>query len=1407
MTTAGTEPPPDSPSPASTHPLPDAATLRLRLETLGYTEPLLPESIPLVRHLFADLLLTTESAKKFKAQHDDLLSENASLKGQVGPLRNTVAQLTRENAELHMELVKAKEEGDDRIKKVKGVVRQMEIREKDLRFLVGQYAKRVELEEKKAEEARNKCEGLFAKIGMFENEQEKLGKRQQKAVDKAKLFERLQKIDVETGLEALETNGSKFVSPDPVVADMVRLAQGRVDELEKDCTLLRTRNEDLEHQLEMMQNNLAHRHQEITRLTTELSLARSSVLYPPVTSNSDTPAQHTSPTSSAYAIPDLPTAHQRIQHLESQLQLLNQHCESLEGEISFFHRERKEVWKAVEEERKVGQREVEGERELRRGLERGLKDVSQRVREIERSRSRSPRKGFGRVDRATSPTKAGSEDDDGGEAAFLRQQVEHLNELLERAGKRVKDLSHECEGLRAWKAKWALREERPVPAHQRKTQMQRTKERDEKVSADNAENEAAADAEDERQLLRERVMELEAAVSHHSEKERDFNQQLGEAAQVVDQLAQQVQALAVEADTLRVQLSASRSEIERLTLHLGGTSKERDDLVEVLKGFEEQLLRVQKSVADVTEERDAVLELYEQAAKQLHSGKSANSDINSTAPPELIAARSRVSDLETELDALRADLQSLLSRQHASSENDREAWKVLQSECDRLREVITQKDTERDALLADIQRREQESQQLHVTVQTLQNQLEMERNRVSDIQQASSNDAQQVQQLKATLDNVTAELERAHTEYDKLFSVKASLEQQLSEKKELVMELDRERDRDRDVIDHKTERIVALESHITELENDIVGTRRERDELGLRIDVLENLLNEREKECDHLIRRLENTAQDRDALNHDANRLSEENRALTSDLSALTRENQLVSAQLSTVTGENRSLKTEIAELERQVQKLDDIVLSKEGELERVMSMYRKVVAELERMNQGLMVGDEDRKRTQVELTVKERKMAEVLHRLSEVEEECSRLRIDVRAWEGKCSSLTRALHTSDKEKGFLESELKRMDRELTRVMEVLSGVERSRDEMRRTVDLLRVEGVRFEAEMKKYEEEIQELNGVLHRERDRNRVLEGLVRKERDRAARGLLSSPGADAGDAIAKEGLERLVRELEEELAKWRGECERLRERANSLQEELRLGQRKMSALEQQVRDLTSLLASYDQTHHDAHRSHLTHESSLSSIPDTPNKTDLERRILKELGRTKHQLKKYEAQIARRISIGELSETSETEQSDETSSRISELHRENAAVEGVEPRTPQRRSVKGDRTGSASNSGDSVRSPKDAPATVDDERNTRVEPNQQEEVTKSGEKLNGNDDAFTSESENEDGVATPSTIRSGMTIRGRATAAGSSEPRGNAGELESDGRAGRRRRVEESRKLLETIVQVKDVLANTR
>ncbi|KAI8850107.1 hypothetical protein BC829DRAFT_489040, partial [Chytridium lagenaria] len=165
------------------------ALLRYRLAQLGYKDHLPSDAIPLVRRLFQDLVMTTDSARKFKHQSDRVVQEKAGLEEQE------IGNLTDENNKVHMDIVRLADDRDARDRRAQQMMRRAEAELSDLRFMNTQYANRLAAEQKRSEAERARVEEAFGKMGLLIHHQ-----TGEVVSASDKLFQRLQKIDLETGL-------------------------------------------------------------------------------------------------------------------------------------------------------------------------------------------------------------------------------------------------------------------------------------------------------------------------------------------------------------------------------------------------------------------------------------------------------------------------------------------------------------------------------------------------------------------------------------------------------------------------------------------------------------------------------------------------------------------------------------------------------------------------------------------------------------------------------------------------------------------------------------------------------------------------------------------------------------------------------------------------------------------------------------------------------------------------------------------------------------------------------------------------------------------------------------------------------------------------------------------------------
>jgi centrosomal protein CEP135 len=112
--------------------------LKKRLDALHYCYPLSPESTTLVEKLLNDLIKTTEGFQGLKKTNEELISKQIKEEQTQNYLKKENSKLTKENNDLHFEMMKIKEDLDYRETKWKTTFRSVEGEKNDLKFLLQQ---------------------------------------------------------------------------------------------------------------------------------------------------------------------------------------------------------------------------------------------------------------------------------------------------------------------------------------------------------------------------------------------------------------------------------------------------------------------------------------------------------------------------------------------------------------------------------------------------------------------------------------------------------------------------------------------------------------------------------------------------------------------------------------------------------------------------------------------------------------------------------------------------------------------------------------------------------------------------------------------------------------------------------------------------------------------------------------------------------------------------------------------------------------------------------------------------------------------------------------------------------------------------------------------------------------------
>ncbi|XP_032916518.1 centrosomal protein of 135 kDa isoform X2 [Catharus ustulatus] len=302
--------------------------LRKRLDQLGYRHPLGVDSLPLVEKLFSDLVHTTESLRRAKLSSGKTEKECHNYDTTLEPYKIENARLTRENNDLHLEILKLKELSDHRVKDLKASLRRIEHETSDLKFLNNQYIHKIKVLEKETKAKTEKIQQLQEK-NLQAVVQTPGGKK--KSIPFRRQRMQIDQLVPPSGVSAYPVPQPE----DPYIADLLQVADNRIQELQSEVRELQEKLETSERGIKNYSKQVEIRDKEIERLTLALDGGRShEVLSLESRSKSN---------------------EKLISHLNLQVEYLQQRNKELENRIQDLLDTKQNVTSEKEIERKVSE--------------------------------------------------------------------------------------------------------------------------------------------------------------------------------------------------------------------------------------------------------------------------------------------------------------------------------------------------------------------------------------------------------------------------------------------------------------------------------------------------------------------------------------------------------------------------------------------------------------------------------------------------------------------------------------------------------------------------------------------------------------------------------------------------------------------------------------------------------------------------------------------------------------------------------------------------------------------------------------------------------------------------------------------------------------------------------------------
>ncbi|XP_069006775.1 centrosomal protein of 135 kDa [Embiotoca jacksoni] len=961
--------------------------LRKRLDQLGYRHPLGIESLPLVEKLFSDLIHTTESLRNVKLSAGKTEKESRNCDALLEPYRTENGRVIRENNELHLELLKLKEEKERAGRELKIHIRKLDHETSDLKFLNNQYVHKVRSLEKDSKAKAERIQQLQEK-NMQAVVQTPGGK-------KRSIPFRRQRMQIDELTPPSSRSCYPVLQPDdPYVADLLQLADGRIHELQEDIIKVKRDLEKAQDFIKHLNTQVEERDKEIGRLNRSLSGGR--------------------PHDVVYLEAQNVSNEKLITHLNLQIEYLQETKRTLEQKIEGLQQKKVDASSEVanlslknlelcEELTHIDDLAKQMEMDKERVLETADIELLETKKEIQRQQEI-----IGQLEDVI--TKLRMEHSGGDfEKDRLRDQ------LVE-----VKEQNEKMEGLVNFLEDEKIRLQDKVGK-----MMAADKDLVLELEAMRAKHGVCG---------RERSPSRLDAFVKSLEEERDYYRQEAERYKRarggggLDLSPSRSPSRGRSPRSKGIRGAAAETELRLLV-------KERDELKATVLDFEKHMEDIQNNVKALSTERDNFKTLFKQAQDDLRLARS--KDMTA----DVLKLQEKMKRAELQIEHITTERDTLMERLKNLALTDKQEERRIAD----LENAVKRMERERLDLRSQVcllkQNKEAAEEELKVRVSALVHNVEevtQQRAESSALRLLQEQMEQSLSDTQHRLSVKMNELHAARGQIEKLEEIIGELSQQSSKHKQDVVVLhksvtsmDRAKDALQDEVDQKTEKLVAVQEYLSKKEKTLEDVRLTVKNMDNSLAQLQGALNSREREITSLRRQLDVSVEELSGLKRDKDITNRENRRLQDDLATMTRENQTVHVEMEEALHERDELKLRIHAYISEVSSIEKLMATKEQENRDLLERFRMAHSEMEEREQKLQQAEGRNNSIRLELLSSDTERRHLRDTVGHQEREIQQHMQALQAYETQVSSLVRGmsqleeeLHEAQEEKSGLVSDL-----------------------------------------------------------------------------------------------------------------------------------------------------------------------------------------------------------------------------------------------------------------------------------------------------------------------------------------------------------------------------------------------
>ncbi|NWZ31563.1 CP135 protein, partial [Asarcornis scutulata] len=1055
--------------------------LRKRLDQLGYRQPLGLESLPLVEKLFSDLVHTTESLRSAKLSAGKIEKEFSNYDAILEPYKTENAKLTRENNELHLEILKLKEQSDRHVKDLKANLRRVEHEAADLRFLNNQYVHKIKSLEKENKSKTEKIQQLQEK-----NLQAVV---QTPGGRKRNIPFRRQRMQIDQPVPPSGVSAYPVPQPeDPYIADLLQVADNRIHELQLEVAELQEKLEISESGMKNYSKQVELRDKEIERLMLALDGGRSHEVI------SLESRSKSNEKLIAHLNLQVEYLQQTNKELENRIQDLLDTKQNVTSEVVHLSNKNEELCQELNEIDHLAQ-QLERHKEI--VLETADKEIGEAKKEIERK---------------------------DGEIQDLEETIARLKSDLCSCRRQNERLSEELFG------KTDDKENLEVLLNQLEQEKQRLMEKTENFEMK------------ERELVLEiERMRLEYGIALGDkspsrldafvktlEDDRDYYKRELEYLQKMIKRRPSPSRRTPEKVIFLLSTQAGKiTQIHYLRL----VTRERDELQSMLDRFEKHMIEIQSNVKLLTAERDKLSILYEQSQSELNRlRREAKHNLvsQSHVEEERAIAMTDFRRLMAEKESLKEKIKQLILLALfnlvlfknqvviVSLNNNMELERCeLKSTISILKERINSLENELKLKSNKLAQTSDDSSQFKAELCSLQLLNEQLQRSVEDLQHRLS-------LKKDELQSAREEIIKLEEEIDRLNQKSTSHDEAVNVLRSTITVLDKEKDSLQETVDEKTERIACLDDNIANKEKTITHLRLTLSDLESSTDQLKDMLSSRDREISSLHRQLDASHMELAETGRVKEMALKENRRLQDDLATMTRENQAVSTELEDAIREKEEMKTRVHNYITEVSRFESLMALKEKENQDLLEKFRMVHTQAEEWEIKAHQAEGESSSVRLELLCVDTDRRHLRERVELLEKEIQEHIMAAQAYESQISSITKNMSK-------LEEDIKRENQDKSSVLADLASVrelcvklEASKELVSRQLASKSMDYEQVLGELEDMKSEAELLKKQLSSERLTIQNLETLLATSRDKEFQNHLTSQEKDSEIQLLKDKL---------------------------------------------------------------------------------------------------------------------------------------------------------------------------------------------------------------------------------------------------------------------------------------------